>query len=338
MKKKLFALLSFILISCHIFSQVTEVDLFLKGTANPNVLAVGMKVISGSTTSMNTSRVLYSSQIGFVVPYGVTLSVSNKYWPLTNNVPGTGSPTNPATPPMNWSIFSFLSNPIPGDSLSYYTINSSPSPTAIFNRLAAGDSLILFEIALSVPSHLCISMVRLFENASDPSSSTIGFGGRDFNTALKIGSNSPYRSNYYPPITRIVSSVLDVGENSLRKICKCSKSGDTISLDAIPTLDTINISSDIIFDHNLTIKSNTSRNIKCNQTAKFIINPNLAMNFENLHIEKCLTSNISEIVQNNGILSLKNVRIWDRKLGLSNNKTMFSLGHLKVAGVIKIYK
>jgi hypothetical protein len=297
-----------------------------------------MKVISGSTTSINTSRVLYSSQIGFVVPYGVTLSEGNRYWPLKNNVPGTGSPSNPATPPISWSIFSFLSNPIQEDSLSYYTINSSPSPTAIFNPLVAGDSLILFEIVLSAPSHLCISKVRLFENASDPSSSTIGFGGRDFSTALKIGPNSPFRNNYYPPILRKVSSVLDASENSLRKICKCSKSGDTISLDDIPSMDTINISSDITFDHNLTIKSSTNRNIKCNQTAKFIIKPNLVLNFENLHIEKCLTSNISEIIQNNGILHLKNVNIWDRKLGLSNNKTMFSSGHLKVSGLLKIYK
>ncbi len=324
------------MITCMLNAQVTGAKYYLKELPIPNRYEAGIIITSGQTNSAQ-NRVMGLSPFSLVVPTGSAVNSITSFWPLRDNIAGNGSPSNPSTIPIDWLFGERLINPIPGDSLDYRTIYNNTSPTGFFNTLKAGDTLKLFEFSAVVPSHKCQSMIRQYFNGVDPSGSTPGMGGADFSNSISIGGQIVYQGNQLisPPLRHVFNKQND-GVGTLRKICYCAQNGDEIVLDGLASNDTINLTTHITVNKNLTIKAQNTKVINSIECA-FDVLSGKELILEKLHILKKI-GNITPIIQNMGFLNLKNTIIKDKGLNTANNVSISNKMSLIFSGNSQILK
>lgn len=134
--------------------------------------------------SFETNVLMGSSQISIV-----TDTIVNR--PNFTNIQ-TVNPSNG-----NWSINSEVNSPGASPANDFYafsTLGGNFTPSTF----VAGTKVTLFTFQLSDG---CSQGLRLFENATDPTSSDIGMNGGDFsNDLFFIGMTNPYRQNVSPNI------------------------------------------------------------------------------------------------------------------------------------------
>ncbi|MBK9736277.1 MAG: T9SS type A sorting domain-containing protein [Saprospiraceae bacterium] len=147
-------------------------------------------VITEGSASNQIHRTQFNAQFTIVVPTNAKLEVAKKYLPLENNNNYTG------VNPTKWTIGSIVIAPISDPAHDFYAIVPTLSPTAQYNNLKSGDSLLLFSLRIS-PT-FCGREARLFENDSDPNSSSAGMAGGDFSNGFTIGGvTQKYKGNIY---------------------------------------------------------------------------------------------------------------------------------------------
>src|SRR5690606_10088387 len=99
--------------------------------------------------------------------------IVKNYMPLQNNQNFGG------VNPMKWTIANTVFKPASDPFNDYVSITPSLAPTAFYNEVKEGESILLFSLKANNIFD-CGESVRIFENNTDLSSSAIGFDGGDF--------------------------------------------------------------------------------------------------------------------------------------------------------------
>lgn len=169
-------------------SQVTAVDYYIKYNPTTCLFDCCLIVGEGSATTVQ-QRIQSSSQYSIVIPLGSSLEVKKLNMPLQSNQNYSGKF------PAEWKTGSIVEGPAAAPQSTFYSIVPSLSPTASYNNLKKGDTIILFSIEVT-PLKECGKGVRLFDNEKDPKSTDPGMNGGLFTNGMTIGGiTQRYRKN-----------------------------------------------------------------------------------------------------------------------------------------------
>ncbi len=170
-------------------AQVEKVSLGLKFNQQTNLFDCYMKVEKGQAL-LSRHRIQFNAQISLVVPTNSTVTLAKNYMPLQENHKYTG------VDPMRWNITNAVKTPTTLESSDVIGITPSMTPTSFYNDLNEGDEVKLFSVNIS-PLPKCGEGVRLFNNDSDPNSSSRGMNGGDFRNGFTVGNaEQKYSSNF----------------------------------------------------------------------------------------------------------------------------------------------
>lgn len=135
--------------------------------------------------------------------------------------------------------------------------------------------------------------------------------------------------------TIMVDNTDDSGLGSLRNAIACASSGDTIQFNSALAGQTINLTTiNIELNKNLIFLQPASEIIKIKALTSgsvFIITPGSIVYMENIHLyggDKILGRAIS----NSGILTLKNVNIYDSSANAGTGSSIENLGTISIKG------
>lgn len=167
--KKFFLIAILGIVSFTSFGQGT-IDLTVRWSSSLNRYEVYAR-----PTFTNASFTWGTSQVSVVVP----ASAPNVSLSITSANAG------------GWSTFNKIYAPSAASTLDFHSVISSGQPVA----LVTGQEVLLF--SFTFPDGTCRDGVRLFVNASDPSSSGAGMQGGDFKNAIDNGLVADvYNVNY----------------------------------------------------------------------------------------------------------------------------------------------
>ncbi len=170
-------------------AQVQKVGFGLKYNADTKLFDCYLKVDKGQAL-LTRHRIQFNAQISIIVPTGSTLSLTQNYMPLVDNI------NYKSTKPSKWTISNSIKRPELLSNSDVFSIVPSLTPTAFYNDLNEGDEVKLFSVNIS-PLPKCAEGVRLFDNEKDPISSDRGMQGGDFRNGFTIGSaEQKYANNF----------------------------------------------------------------------------------------------------------------------------------------------
>jgi len=199
-----------ILLSAGIVSgQVTGVKYFIKHNTKTNLYDCHLIITEGSATSA-IHRTQFNAQYSIVAPTGSIMQIAERYFPLQDHQTYTG------TKPCDWKIASVIRTPEVTPDKDYFGIVPTLGPSAQYDNITAGDTIKIFSLSVE-PKPKNNSEVRIFDNATDPTSSGTGMRGANFGNGFTIGGVTQcYTGNYiYTPS--------NAGKNSDKSKSKDSK-------------------------------------------------------------------------------------------------------------------
>ena len=291
-------------------------------------------IINAGSATAPSSRIQLNAQYSVVVPTGSTVTMSNKYLPLQNNLNYDG------VSPCNWFISSWILHPTIQPENDFYSIVPTISPISRYNNLSQNDTIKLFSLNI-FPIPYCKNEVRNFINGVDPNSTADGMQGTAFTNAFSIGSTSQlYQNNVAPPNSgTLVTNLLDEGLGSLRHCILCALAGSTISFIPEITGDTINIvNGNLEIAKNLIISNDNFSEIRLNSSMndcifKIALQANVTLN--NLALITNSTNTINgKAIQNQGILKLSNINFLDNA---GSGITIYNRGSLTIENGVSIW-
>lgn len=174
-------------------SQLDSVKYMLRYNANTDEFDMFVIVVGGSAMTLG-QRTQANAIISIIVPTGSSVEVTESYMPLRNNQNYQGSEPN------DWSILSFVVNPVGAPGFDFHGIVPSLSPASQYNNLSAGDTIRLFSLKIGMVGG-CFEDVRLLDNDEFY---PVNLGGGDFSNGFTVGGfKQLYRGNIeaeYPDI------------------------------------------------------------------------------------------------------------------------------------------
>ncbi len=140
-------------------------------------------VVNEGAAKKTLHRAQFNAQITLVAPEESNLFVTESYMPLVDNQDGR------STKPAQWNISNEVEKPASLEDSRLVSIFPELLPAAFYNEINAGDEIKLFSFKVT-PTLDCAKDVRLYNNASDPSSKTKGMYGGDFRNGFTMGGVS----------------------------------------------------------------------------------------------------------------------------------------------------
>lgn len=168
-----------LLLNFGLNAQISAVNYDLKFNLESNLFDCYLKIKEGSAKTMR-ERGQFNAQITIVAPTGSSIQIVKNYMPLQNNQNFGG------VIPMKWTIANTAIKPASDPFNDYLSITPSLAPSAFYNELKEGESILLFSLKVDNIFD-CGESVRIFENNTDLSSSAIGFDGGDFSNGFTVG-------------------------------------------------------------------------------------------------------------------------------------------------------
>lgn len=156
-------------------AQVTSVSYLLE--YNNSTCEYDFSIITAGDATTNAQRFQFNSQITFLTKAGSSLSITDRYQPMTI--------TNPVQP-NNWNINVIAEAPTEDPLHNYYTIGPALSPTSRYPVLADGDTTTLFSVIAS-PEIYGDGGLRLLDPDSDPTN----IMNSDFSHGFTLGGLDP---------------------------------------------------------------------------------------------------------------------------------------------------
>jgi hypothetical protein len=205
---------------------------------------VFMTVTNGSTTSIFEQEA-YNAQVSIVVPSGTTVGTTS----ITSNEPKTGSysgTTLTRTTATGWSYTNSNSWTSGSSNVTVYAFTPNLS-NAYWPSLSTGSSVLLFSLPISTTT--CGSGIRMWNNniingtsvaGGDPSSSTSGFNGKDYNNGVNFSDDLSFNliqaysgngtSSTAPVSPTIASTNLTISGGNINGTASVSQSGSCATI------------------------------------------------------------------------------------------------------------
>lgn len=316
----LFKMHRVILFICILFSHimgnaaVTKVKFLMEYKHATDVFECKFVVTMGSATTAN-DRTQFGPQYTIVMPINSTYTITQRFMPLQGNIDYSG------TVPAQWTTGTagYDANYL------YVPVSFNTSPVCRYNNLVLNDTIKLFNIKVTVPSGICKTTVRLYENNVDPNN----MQGGDFSSGLPIGSTvQDYDGNLYIPFADYTTNRNNSGVGSLRKSIECAQNGATIyAIDSILN-KTITLLDKITIDKNIFIKQTAAGILTIEgglNDFAFQINAGKTFDIKYINIVGRNTSSAygGRCVKNSGTFVLNgNVKLIDPTLGLGGSSVL----------------
>jgi hypothetical protein len=178
--RKLFLFL-FLLVNVSVaFAQIEALKYDLIFNDTTKMYDFYIVITKGASVSMR-DRVQFGSQISFVLPTESKIEVAKLYMPLADNQNYTG------TKPTKWSVSAVIKAPTNDKKHDYYAVGCAMLPASFYNDMKEGDKIRLFSILHTPKKKKNLKKMRLFDNKTDPNSSTEGMQGSDFSQSFSLG-------------------------------------------------------------------------------------------------------------------------------------------------------
>lgn len=197
--------IAFLLSPGIISGQVTGVKYFIKHNTKTNLFDCHLIITEGSATS-TIHRTQFNAQYSIVAPSGSIMQIAERYFPLQDHQTYTG------TKPCEWKIASVIRTPEVTPDKDYFGIVPTLGPSAQYDNIKAGDTIKIFSISVE-PKPKNISEVRIFDNASDPTSSATGMRGANFGNGFTIGGITQCYTGNHTPTSTSKQKFIDKSKN-----------------------------------------------------------------------------------------------------------------------------
>lgn len=171
------------------YGQVTAVDYMINYNSSTCLYDCYIIVQQG-TAITPLERTQTPLQMSLAVPSGLQVEIAESHNPVYGNiVPGTG------TDPVEWRISSTITSPAVAPYYDFIAIQPYISPVGRYDELAPGDTVRVASLSITPAVH-GVAGVRLWDNATDPNSTSLGMNGSDFSNGFTLGSTQQvYRKN-----------------------------------------------------------------------------------------------------------------------------------------------
>ncbi len=177
--KRILLLSSFLFCSIILIGQINSVSYGIEYNPKTCLFDCYVRSLDGDAVTMK-ERVQFNAQFTVVIPKGSEAVVEKVYMPYRNNQNYRSSDA------IDWYISSTIEGPKSSPENTFVSVAPSLAPSAFYNNIEQGEKLVLFSLNIS-PIVNCAKDVRIFDNATDPSSSDLGMGGSDFRNGFTIG-------------------------------------------------------------------------------------------------------------------------------------------------------
>ena len=171
-------------------AQIKKVNFQLKFNPQSSLYDCYLHIAEGNAFTKK-ERIQFNAQVSFVLPAEAEMNIIETHMPLKDNLNYGGN--NAA----KWYITNKIENPAALRGQRIVSVTPDLSPTGQYNELREGDMVKLFSFNV-YPLPTCGEAVRLFNNATDPGSSSEGLRGGDFSNGFTIGGTAQKYSGNLP--------------------------------------------------------------------------------------------------------------------------------------------